>query len=273
MLTEFIRVFNRKVNVMTDKSIANAEKSGILLNNFDYIYVAQKFPFNNLFLKMDALNAVTLTLGIEYWDGTEWVDAVDVIDFTKGLKQSGLIQFSLNRDDSWQEVQYSDAQASSCPDELKGLNISDCYWIRIAPSVAPTGTTSIESVGYAFTTTETVNGIDTNAPLYYETFSASKADWLEEILIASQMMISEMKSAGLLKAQGQIISLDDFYIPCARRTLLHIYSQMGKAYEGKRGEESALYKKFMGGPKSIDADQNARAEKAETLSTITRLVR
>jgi hypothetical protein len=293
MLTQYIRIFkgaaagSPEVVTLTDVSMENAEKAGFSISE-KYLYIGQKFPFNNIFMLMGAkLNTITSKMKIEYWNGAEeWVEAKDILDFSRGLKQHGLVQFSLDNDFSWDRMIETDTDETQVPAELQGKSINDCYWIRISFDVAPDCVTTVPAPGpdthenviikylaYAFTTTEKINSVDTQASKYYETFLSGKTNWLDEILIGSEMMISDMKSAGLLKGHGEIILLDDFYLPCAWRVLEHIYSQMGTAYDGKRGECKGAYKNFLKGPKTLDSDKDGKINLTEQQSSTTRLIR
>lgn len=300
MLTQYIRVFkgnedltdpDEPVITLEDISMDNAERSAMTFSE-KYLYIAQKYPFNNIFFLMgERLNTETSKMKIEYWnDAGEWIEAKDVLDFTKGLKKHGLVQFSLDNDYSWDCIPETDDDDTSVPDELQDLNINDCHWLRVSFDVDPecdiaddpdtvdedetfNGPVEFKGICYAFTTTEKVNGVDTQASRHYETFQTGKTDWLDEILIGSEMLISDMKTAGLLKHHGQIILLDDFYLPAAWRVLMHIYSQMGVAYEGKRGEVSAAYKNFLKGPKTIDEKMDGKIEKKEMNTSSPRMYR
>lgn len=277
MLTQFIRVFKGQDGSpisLSDISMEIAEKSSQVFNQ-KYLYIAQKFPFNNIFFLLGAvLNTQTSKMKIEYWTSVGWKSAVDVLDFTNGFKKNALVQFQLDNEFSWERISESDSnETTNIPEEVKGKHINDCWWIRISFDIAPDVTTEVKSVGYAFTTTEVVNGVDTQAPRYYNTFQTGKTNWLDEILMGSQMMIADMKSSGLLKSHGQIIELDDYYLPCAYRVLEHIYSQMGTAYDGKRGEVKALYKKFIAGPKTLDQNVDAKIKQNERVSSAPRMYR
>lgn len=286
MLTQFIRVFKghedltdplNPVITLTDFSMENAEKSGIAVDE-KYIYLAQKFPFNNIFFLLGAvLNLQTTTkINIEYWNSAnKWTGAKDILDFSKGLQRPGLLQFQLDNQFSWDCIIETDVDdASNIPPEMLGLSINDCHWIRISfTGAAPDVTTIIKALTYALTTTEKVNGVDTQAPRFYKTFNTTKTDWMDEILMGSEMFIADLKSSGILKSGGQIILLDDFILPCTYRVLEHIYSQMGAAYEGRRGEVKALYKAFMAGPKTIDENLDAKIKPVEQSQSAPRMYR
>jgi hypothetical protein len=300
MLTQYIRVFRGAdlagVVTLEDLSMDNAEKVAMEWEE-KYFYVAQRFPFNNLFLMFtEKVNTESSTLMIEYWNGaSEWVEAKDILDFTRGLARNGLVQFSLNNNESWDCISRTGTDDTNAPLEMRGLDINDCHWIRISclpdePSntvtipddpdtilVDESSTTisdvELKHICYAFTTTEKVNGVDIQMPRHYTTFLSGKTNWLDEILIGSEMMIADLKTAGMLKSHGQIILLDDFYLPCAYRVLMHLYSQMGTAYEGKRGEITAAYNRFLKGPKTIDVNMDAKISSNENQASTNRIRR
>jgi hypothetical protein len=269
MLTQFIRILKNGVDV----SMENAERSIITINNNQQIVLGQRYPFNNLFVSVvDEGQAVGTTgMGIEYWDGEEWIAAVDVLDFTKSFSRSGVVQFQLAKLKNWQEIKDSSVDtAELVPTELDSKNISDCYWVRIKNN-GPTR--KINFISYAFTTTSKINSVDVEAKSYFETFAAGKTDWFDEIVTASEMMVSEMVSSGLLKYPGQIILLDGFYLPCAWRTLAHIYQNMGKGYDDKKISAFTAYQSFLGGLLTVDTDEDARPDKFEDSATQSRLER
>jgi hypothetical protein len=303
MLTQFIRIFKgaeditdplNPVITLTDMSMENAEKTGIDVNT-KYIYIAQKFPFNNIFMLMSALvNTVSSKIRVEYWNHANgWTDAKDILDFTRGLRKHGLVQFQLDNHFSWDCIQETDGDDLDCPEEIKGKSINDCHWLRFSYDVMPINTAAVvddpgtplvdetaakidvqvKSFTYAFTTSEKVNAVDVQAKRYYETFATGKTDWQDEILIGSEMMIADLKLSKFIKSAGQIILLDDFVLPCAYRVLEHIYSQMGTAYDDKRGEVKALYREFMKGPKTLDADMDGRIKRDEQVSSSPRIYR
>lgn len=280
MLTQFIRVFKGVAGspiILSDFSLENADRDGILYDK-DFLYIAQKYSFNQIFLLMKVVNTLASKIKVEYYTSEGWKEAVDVIDGSKGMKKSGLVQFSLQRNHQWLEI--SDTKEDTgIPDELKPIAIIQSFWLRISfTSVVPNPLTSISAISYAFTNTAKINAIDLEAPGYYATISAStgeatKADWILEIITACEMMVAEMKEANILKAPGQIILLDDFFLPAAYRTLAHIYFNLGKSYDERRRSVRASYEKFLAGTKTIDIDQNARAEKSEQGQSFGRLRR
>jgi hypothetical protein len=85
MLLDYIRVFKWSAG-WTDYSLDNFDETLTVptaLTTTQYIYLAQKMPFNMVFVHLDTANTNAANLDIEYWDGTTWRDAVDILDGTK----------------------------------------------------------------------------------------------------------------------------------------------------------------------------------------------
>ena len=86
MLYQYIRTFDADDGTLTDLSLDNQDESSTLpfdlVVSEDYYYIAQFFPFNNFFVQIDTANDVTASITLEYYDGTSWREAVDVLDGT-----------------------------------------------------------------------------------------------------------------------------------------------------------------------------------------------
>jgi hypothetical protein len=280
MLTKYLRlfkhsgVFNASTNPLVDISL----NDGITVN-FDTLYIAQHYPFVNLFLLMDVLNTQTTKLKIEYWINNEWKQAVDVLDATEGLKKTGMLQFSTRNHYLWHEITETDDDSQSCPTEFKGLYVNNCYWLKISfittgGYAVPDATTKIKKIGYAFTTTDYINSIDIEAPNYYESILAGKTNWVNEIMHASEEMIHDLKRIGFIKSAGEIIEFDELYLACAWKTLSHIYFQLGKGYADNRELMNDKYEKALGSKAlSFDNNRDGKLDRRELNATSTRMSR
>jgi hypothetical protein len=222
-------------------------------------------------------HAIETKFLIDYWDGTEWQAAVDLLDSSNGLHETAMLQFSLNNKYGWHEVGETDDDSTNCPDEFVGLFINDCYWLRISfdPTAdVPNPLTKIKKICYAFTTTDVVNSIDVEGPSYYDAILEGKTNWVNEIITASEMMVSDLKRIGFIKSEGQIIEFDEIYLACAYKTLMHIYFQLGKAYATQMAIMSNKYEKALSSKAlTFDNDQDGKISRREIASTETRMVR
>jgi hypothetical protein len=278
MLFDYIRVF-KDSSGLTDMSLDNQDESATIdaaITTSQYIYVAQKLPFTNMFMWIDTANTTTATMSIEYWNGTEWKSAVDVLDGTlsggKTLARSGNVQFSLDKNYGWQTVSHT--ADTSAPTELQTLNIAGCYWLRIAVSANMSAGTDLKELGYAFTSTQQLNDFDVEISGFYDSFATGKTDWIPEILSASKLLVIELKRQGLLTAQGQIIELEDFYIPCTYKALEVIYFNLGPSYAEKRKVVAEEFKKSLNVQRpAIDTNADGKLDSNENKGTPRMMVR
>lgn len=280
MLFEFLRIWKETGDVFTDLSMDNQEEAKVLtpdLGNDDYLYVAQNFPFNNLYIRTGTtVNAVAGGLTIEYWDNKSWRSAVDVLDSTSvsgvTLARPGVVQFSPQRDFSW--VNLSESNKNNAPTEIQSLTIYDCYWLRIKADNGITVGSEIQEIGYTFTDTQQLDNIDIEISEFYESFASGKTDWITEIMTASKMLLIDLKRQGLVVDRGQILRFDDVFMAGTYKTLELIYMNLGPSYQDKRSDMRSLYdaalniKRF-----TVDTDSDGRVARDEIKNTIKRLVR
>lgn len=274
MIFDYIRIF-KDTGSLSDVSIENQDDSatiGVALTNAQYIYVAQKMPFTNLFFWVGTANTNAATLSIEYWSGTDWIDAVDVLDSTKSsgvtLARSGILQWSNAKNQNWQRVAHTGD--SGAPTELSTLEIFDSYWLRIKPSATLSETSALKEITYAFTNTQELSNFDIEVSGYLASFETGKTDWNKEIITASKLVVTDFRRKGLIVHQGQIVDMTDVSFPCALRTLMLIYSNLGPSYKEKILEMQKEYDKAMNIARfTLDKDGDAKI----TLNEQTNVVR
>lgn len=259
--------------------LENITVAGDFENGFDIALVDVANPALIIVDADELRKTVSSKFKIEYWDGTEWRTAVDVIDGSRGLYQHGMIQFNLHNRYQWCEVPETDDDTTNCPKALVGRFINNCYWLRLSPITtgayqAPNPLTKIKRLCYAFTTTEHINSIDVEAPNYYDSIEDGKTSWVEEIIHASEEMVLDLKRIGFIKSAGQIIELDELYLACAWKTLAHIYFNLGKAYTENRAVVTNKYEKALSSKAlTFDNDGDGRLKRKELQATTTKMVR
>lgn len=271
MLHEYIRVFSKDGSLI-DRSIVNQEQevaTTYALDTSKYIYVGSYYPFNNLHFYVSTVNAVSANLVIEYWDGKEWIQAVDILDSTAQagatMARSGVVQWTPRKRNSWQYV--TDTSENSAPTELQSLFVYDCYWLRISASAAVSF--GLKEISYAFTTTDQINDLDIEISGFYESFEAGKTDWIREILTASRLVLSDLKRSGLVANQGEILRFDDVSLMTDYKTLDLIYMNLGDSYIEKRKEIISLYDKAMSSKRfTFDTDSDGMVDRQEISNTI-----
>lgn len=281
MLHNWIRIFYSDNGVLTDYSI-EAQSTGDtvpagLVAAQDYIYIGQYFPFNNVYFEMDTTNDAVAMMSVEYWDGRSWKTGVDILDGTKQggktLKRNGVIQFSPDRQYSWVDVK--DTSENGSPTELQTLEIYDLYWVRLKANASLDAGSLARKIGYAFASNDTLLAIDPEINEYLVPWGgSSKVNWDEQIQLASQHLVADMRAKGLIISPGNILRFDDVSLACAYRTLAVIYSRLGEAFAARKADALDQYSKLLDVKRfTIDADKNGRVDRSEIGSTSGGLLR
>lgn len=277
MLSQYIRVILGDNGVLTDYSIeADNEADNIpfaLVATEDYIYIGQYFPWNNFYLKVDTVNDAASELSLDYWRD-EWVPVVDILDGTKvsgvTLAKSGIVRFTPDIDRDWLQMDRTDDQATS---GLDTVNIYDMYWLRMKYSNTLNPATKINKITYLFTSEELVNSLVPRLSQFLTRWESGKTDWVQQELVASQHVISNLKKRKLIMEPGQILKLDDFSMATAWKTVELIFFGLGSKYDEERIIAEKNFTSFMDGLFTIDKDRNARISKHELSQTQAELVR
>jgi hypothetical protein len=280
MLAQWMRVFYSDNGVLTDYSLAAQNSDTIPLAitaSQDYVYIGQYFPFNNAFFQLKTVNALPSISQVQYWNGKIWVNARDVIDGTKvsgaSLARSGVIQFSPDREEQWNNV--DDTTNSNAPSELSSLEIYDLYWMRFKWSADLSLTTELENIGYSFCTDEMLNAIDSELSNYLLPWGgAGKVNWIEQIMLASQHVIFDLKAKGFIVSPGNILRFDDVSLATCYRTLAIIYGRLGDPFRIRYQDALNSYAELISVKRfTFDANSNARVDKQEISSSVGGLVR
>lgn len=279
MLLNYIRLFTNISASLVDRSLANQDDTqtvSLVLGTSDYVYVAQRYPFTNLFMHMDTVNSNASALSAQYWDGVQWRNAVDMMDGTSlagaALGKSGGIQFSLDDEYSWNKVY--DTSDSVSPTELSTLKIYNSYWLRLKVSASLLAGTDTKEIGYSFTTSQRLKDFDVEIDGYLASFATGKTDWIDEIKTGSKLVVQDLKRLGLIMGPGQIIELDDVYVPTSLRTLALVYSNLGPSYKDKLEAVMKEYDKALNIRRfTFDDNADGKLEAREISGTIKRIYR
>jgi hypothetical protein len=277
MLYQWLRLING-----SDISLANQDDSQKIDFNLqvgDYVYLGQYFPFNNFFAWVDTANEDAAALSIEYWANNKWVSAVDVLDGTSvdgaTLGKSGVVQFSpLKLSDTWSRVSDTSESNSTTPVELNSFAVYDCFWVRLKVDSNLSAGTKLNKITYTFTDSQQLNKYDVEINGFMPAFETGKADWIKEVVTASEIMLSDLKSKGLVISRGQILRFDDVSMACDLKTLALIYSNLGKAYEEKRIRKELEYEKAINLRRfTFDLNNNGMVDEGEIQFKTVRIVR
>lgn len=263
MLKEWIRIIRNA----HDYSIDNQGDGVIAMDGIAPIYIGKKAPFNNFFIWADIVNATDSIMKVEYFDGKAWQEAVDVLDESVGLTQSGIVQFSPNKKYNWARV----SDTSETDVGFAGLTIYDMYWLRVSFSVALDAGTTVKQFAYKFTDENELlsKDIDLNELLT----SFSQTDWTRQIIAASVEVVKDMKIRQIITDECQILRFEDVFLLTAYKTLFIIYLNLGSSYKEKREEIIKLYENSFAGIYTIDKNNDAMVSRNEININSTRMTR
>lgn len=279
MMHKFIRVIRGDNGALSDYSLLNQDPSSTmdvsLVKDEDYLYIGKFFPFNNFYAIMGStLNAVTASIKIEYWEGDEWVEVVDILDGTSSngvpLAKSGAIQFTTDEDKRWSSI--DDTSESPAPDDLRDVTIYNLYWLRISFTETLTSGALLDKITYAFTEHERLVNIDHTVNNYLTSFGVT--DWTQKIITASEHIVQLMNQRGLIKTEGQILNFEDVSLATEYKTLALIYASLGKSFVTERDYYNNLSgSSFSNKVMSLDTNYDGHLQESETVSRQQRLVR
>ena len=151
----------------------------------DYIYIGSRLPFNHQYFNLSKFNTNTSVISVQYWEGNEWIECVEVVDETEGFKKSGFIQFTPNKRYSW--CMESTNYESDIVEGLEDVVIYDRYWVRLKFSATLTET-KIDWVGNIFCSDDDIYSEypDLAKQEVLTSFKSGKCNWEEQRVKASE---------------------------------------------------------------------------------------
>lgn len=246
MLYQWIRLLRMTNGTLTDLSLSNQNTSETDTHNItaatDWLYLGQHYPFNNFYYQYSVANALASSMTIEYWDGSSWVFAVDLLDGTKSgtatLARSGTVQFSPNIRNRWQIV-YDTSETGVAPSDLNTVTIYNMYWIRIKFTGNLTPTTASKKLCYCFSSHQQISNRDSTLSSYLTAFGVST--WEDHIISASTDVVRDLKRMNLIIDRGQILNIEDVSSATDWKTIMSIYFELGGDYQDKYKNAEKLY--------------------------------
>lgn len=278
MLKNYIRVFFSDNGTLTDQSIPVSDGTGFVpavTAAEDYLYVGQYFPFNNFFFDSATGNVSGSVISVDTWNGSEWCSGVDIMDATSiggaTFAQAGVVQFEPDHDESWNRINDTSLETGS---GLESIKLYDMYWIRIGFSADPSASMSINTLFYAFCSNSQLTAINPDINEFLDKWESGKTNWNEQIMLASEHVVADLKERGLAKTNGQILRFDDVALATAYKTLSLISIPFGKAYEDKRKEYEKAYHRIMNSQRfTFDITNDGKVQLGEIQNTVARGVR
>ncbi len=275
-MLQSLRLFKSIGGVLSDLSIENQEKGSYFLpelSSTNYLYIAQPHPFNNFHVWKKVANDSVAKIKVEYWDGTIWRSMVDVIDVTsiggKTLARSGVVIFTPDPDKQWEAIDKSEKVS-----ELSTLKIYDSYWLRVSTDNPINVNSSIEELSFCFAKSDSIADLDFEVEQYKEAFYEGKTDWTEELMLASKIVIDDLKKHNVIKDRGQLIKIEELALPTSYRALMVIYKHLGKSFLDKLSDTRKDYDRSLSfGNFTVDKNKNANIDEEEKNQRQNRLIR
>lgn len=201
----------------------------------DAIYIGTELPFNSRYIKVGTPNNLATAPSISVWDGSSWVPTKDIVDETtdnhtdnKSLARSGIISFTLDRDDRVWGVE----QDSNRVGDLVGLYIYDLYWSKWTWSADWKNTTSLSYIGSLYSSD---NDLATFYPDLMNTdlmdaFETGKTDWIEQGFSAAEAIERELRAKSIIMRREQLFDWSLLLEASVHKTAEIIYGGLGSAY-------------------------------------------
>jgi hypothetical protein len=220
----------------------------------DFIYIGQIAPFNHFYVKLSTPSTASTTMSIQYYSGSSWENAVEVLDETDGFKQSGFVSFVPSRSQGWVR---QDTSGGGTITALSSVEIYDKYWARIKFSADLDASTVLSWIGNKFSDD---NDLAAEYPDLVRSnvltaFKSGKTDWEEQHVKAADLIISELVRKKIIYAKGQILNKETFLLPSVPKVAEIIFNSFGDDYGDNRKSARNEYEKRIN--KSIyDVDLN-----------------
>lgn len=263
-----MRVIYNTTDISQEVNDYYSGSKSLAILNTETLYIGDRHPFNFFYIKSSGTTqSVASSLGISYWDGTEWKNAVEVIDETssasKPLAQSGYISFTPDKRYGWFRESTNDG--GETVNGLTTFCIYDHFWIRINPTNS-LSTTTIDWIGRKFSDD---NDLGTEYPSLVRTaiktsISAGKTNYEEQAIRAYDIIVNDLISNKLITDGNQILDRNQIKLTSVAKVAELIFSMLGDDYEDQRINANKEYVKRLHNciPK-IDINNNASIDIVE----------
>lgn len=204
-----------------------------------YLYFGSILPFNNIWIELEQVNAITSDVSIEIWWGNRWEQAVDIIDETNHLKETGRISWNTNRLKSWDMEQTTKDVVG-----LESFEIYWRFWVRMSWSVNLSPLSEIKYIGQKFSDDNILYSYypDLNSQGVKDSFELNKTTWDEQHYMASDHIISDLKKRNIIKSKSQIMDWSLFQEASCHKIAEMVYTAFGRPYFDQLLESRKLYK-------------------------------
>jgi len=267
-----MRIFHKSGSIITEfsdnvKKFSEESKNVTILSG-ESLYIATDFPFNHLYFNFgENVNAQPVNLSIKYHSNNDWVPVAYSTDGTLGFSQSGFIEFTPDKDESWDKE--STNYGGDIIHDLSTIKVYDMYWVKI------TFDADMDDVDFNWIGNLFSNDTDlySEFPIFADqtfltAFSAGKLDWKEQHVKASELIIQELKRKNIIFGAEQILDRDILMPASVSKVAEIIYNAFGRDYNDNRDNARKEYDKRMDLSRYvIDTNDNAIKEPYEIKSS------
>jgi hypothetical protein len=277
-LDQRILYFRAATSAWTDYTIAlntpdNGQTVALNMAAGDFLYISSFLPFNHKFLKFTTPSVSAVTPIIEVSDAAVWSPVADMLDHTGGMKQSGNLVFTRDRDKLWGRI--GNNRRDMPVMATAPTQIYDSFWMRI--SFASPVSFTLSYVGQCFTN-------DTDLFAEYPALRPSglmsgwktgKVDWNDQHILAASYIAKVLRQRGIIDHRDQLLDLSSLSSPSVHKTAQIIYSGLGaKNYESEIRHAQAAFEAAMTMKNfDVDSDKDGRKGLSDRRVTTQRATR
>jgi hypothetical protein len=266
----FIYDFNGTLTDITKK--IESYKTGSHTFSYDtpdHIYIGNDLPFNNLFFKLSTPNVVTTTMKIQYWDGSGWHNAAEIIDETESFKQTGFVTFTPDRNKKW--ISESTNENGQSIPALSSFKIYDLYWLRVSFNDTLTASVVLSWIGNVFSDDYDLYAefpIFNNANMK-SVFETGKTSWEEQHVKAGSVLVKDLIAKNVIKGSGNILKKEDFVLASVSKCAQIIFIAMGDDYTDDALAAKSEYKERLdNGQYAVDTNDDAILDVKEKFNRV-----
>lgn len=267
----YYRVFKGTPGSLTDITTGTLDyhdtSTSIDITSSQYIYIGMLYPTNFLYYIKQAPNTNASVLSIQLWDGSEWVEAVDVRDGTssggKTLAIDGWIGWTPNKSKNWVREDTIGVDDTVNITGFDGHYIYDLYWIRLKVSADLSNGTKEYWIGHMYAEDEDIHTEypDFARSDFMSAYESGKTDWNEQLIRSSELVTNDLIKRGIMLGEGQVMAKETFMPAAVARCAAMIYGAMGPAYIERRDYAMKEYfDRLNEGIRYIDSNMNGRLD-------------
>lgn len=213
--------------------------AGTTLLDSAVIYIGAELPFNHKYFELSVANAAAKTISkIELWNGSAWVEVVDINDGTKSsgisLAQSGSISWARDLRLSGWSQQYDSNDIAA----LATTRIFNLYWSRFTWTNAD-GAGACKHIGERFNTDEDLfaHYADLRSSGMMAAYETGKTDWKDQSFAAADAIVKHLRRNGTIIRREQILDTSLYNEAAVHKTAQIIYQGIGNSSENSKVAE------------------------------------